>query len=117
MNFWHNTFMVGWKMAGWMTMRWTTRTASLAILGCVLCGMLLIVALPDFDLPNTALHRGTTPAVARAHSLPGSSAATVAMHSQLLRTADVPRLLYGQGLPAASSAPDPLPVLLQCLRC
>lgn len=41
--------------------RWNIKAPTLFILSCLIFVMLLIVVLPDVDLPDTAFHQGTAP--------------------------------------------------------
>jgi hypothetical protein len=53
-------------------LRWKVKAPTLVILSCLVFIMLLIVVLPDVDLPDTAFHQGTAPLVvhARANTVP-----------------------------------------------
>ena len=46
--------------------QWNIKTSTLFILSCLVFIMLLIVVLPDVDLPDTAFHQGTAPLVVHA---------------------------------------------------
>jgi hypothetical protein len=46
--------------------RWNVKAPMLVILSCLVFTMLLIVVLPDVDLPDTAFHQGTAPLVVQA---------------------------------------------------
>ena len=46
--------------------RWKVKAPTLVILSCLVFIMLLIVVLPDVDLPDTAFHQGTAPLVVHA---------------------------------------------------
>ncbi len=48
--------------------RWNISAATLLILSVVLVFMLVIVVLPDVDLPDTAFHQGTAPLVVHARA-------------------------------------------------
>ena len=48
--------------------RWRVKPSALAVLSCVFFLMLLIVILPDVDLPDTAFHRGTAPVLIHART-------------------------------------------------
>jgi len=52
--------------------RWNIKAPTLVILGSLVFIMLVIVVLPDVDLPDTAFHQGTAPLVvhARARTAP-----------------------------------------------
>ncbi len=53
-------------------LRWKVKAPTLVILSCLVFIMLLIVVLPDVDLPDTAFHQGTAPLVVhtRAKTVP-----------------------------------------------
>jgi len=46
--------------------QWKVKTPTLVIFSCLVFIMLLIVVLPDVDLPDTAFHQGTAPLVVHA---------------------------------------------------
>jgi hypothetical protein len=48
--------------------RWNVTAPTLVILSCLVFIMLLIVVLPDVDLPDTAFHQGTAPLVVHARA-------------------------------------------------
>ena len=52
--------------------RWTVKAPTLCILSCLVFIMLLIVVLPDVDLPDFTFHQGTAPLIvhARANAAP-----------------------------------------------
>ena len=58
--------------------RWNINTATLLILSIVVAFMLVIVILPDVDLPATAFHRGTAPLVVHARATTPPPAVSVA---------------------------------------
>ena len=49
---------------------WKISASTLFIRSCLVFIMLLIVVLPDVDLPDTAFHRGTAPLVFHACATP-----------------------------------------------
>ena len=63
--------------------RWNLKASSLCILGCVVVLMLLIVVLPDVDLPDVAFHRENAPLLVHIHANAAPSAAAVAIVFQL----------------------------------
>jgi len=96
--------------------RWTIKPGALLILMGVLSVIVLILILPQVDLPDTAFHRGTSPVVAH------------------LRVSASPLLLAVRpgGQPADSAGPEEsqlqhlwfspstssfIPILHQSLRC
>ena len=48
--------------------RWNVKASTLFVLSVVVFFMLVIVMLPDVDLPDTAFHRGTAPLVVHARA-------------------------------------------------
>jgi len=58
--------------------RWNVKAPTLAILSCLVFIMLLIVVLPDVDLPDTAFHQGTAPLVVHARATTPPPAVAVA---------------------------------------
>lgn len=48
--------------------RWKVKESTLFVLGGLVFLMLLILVLPDVDLPDTAFHRGTAPVVVHANA-------------------------------------------------
>ena len=48
--------------------KWKINLPGLVILSCIIFLMLLIVVLPDVDLPDAAFHNGTAPVVVHAHA-------------------------------------------------
>ena len=48
--------------------RWNISTAAVVILGIVVGFMLIIVVLPDVDLPDTAFQQGTAPLLVHARA-------------------------------------------------
>jgi len=71
--------------------RWNVKASTLLILGFVTLVMLLIVVLPDVDLPDTAFHRGTAPIVVHAQANAAPAAVAVASIFQLPRAVETRR--------------------------
>jgi hypothetical protein len=80
--------------------------------------MLLILALPDFQLPDTALHRTTIPVVMPSHGAPGLATLAVTSSVRFVQRVGACRLLPDRRILAtdAAAAPNFLPILLQTLR-
>ena len=57
---------------------WNIKASTLFILSSLVFLMLLIVVLPDVDLPDTAFHRGTAPIVVHTQGTSAPAAVTVA---------------------------------------
>ena len=79
--------------------------------------MLLIVVLPDVDLPDTAFHRGTAPLVIHTQATSGLPAIAVATPAPFLPIAESFHLPLGERAVAHSAAPNFLPILLRSIRC
>ncbi|MBZ5685963.1 MAG: hypothetical protein LAP86_13100 [Acidobacteriia bacterium] len=58
--------------------RWKVKGPTLVMLSCLVFIMLLIVVLPDVDLPDTAFHQGTAPLVVHARGTTAPPAVAVA---------------------------------------
>jgi len=96
---------------------WKVNPTTLIILSGVVFLMLLIVVLPDVDLPDTAFHRGTAPAVLHAQVSAAQTAATVI--AAMLHVPDSARLArahYNPGTLTLSPRPNSLPILLRSIR-
>jgi len=96
--------------------RWKVNTPTLIVLGSLTFLMLLIVVLPDVDLPDTAFHGGTAPVLV--HTRATAPPATVAI-------AAVPRSSNRESF-SRLSEPRPsfgnsdsnfLPIKLRSIRC
>lgn len=96
--------------------QWNIKASTLFILSCVVFLMLLIVVLPDVDLPDTAFHRGTAPIVLHAQATAAPAAVTVASVFQLPDAAEAYRPFYEPGALAASPDPNFRPILLRSIR-
>jgi hypothetical protein len=97
--------------------RWNVKASTLLILGCVVFLMLLIVVLPDVDLPDTAFHRGTAPVVVHAQATAAPAAVTVASVFQLPDAEQAARPSYYSRSLSASPDPNFRPILLRSIRC
>jgi len=97
--------------------QWNVKKSTLFILSCLTVIMLLIVVLPDVDLPDTAFHQGTAPLVVHARGTTAPAAVSVAAVFQLPDHAQVssPRR-ESEGL-AANLDPNLRPILLRSIRC
>jgi hypothetical protein len=97
--------------------RWGIRPSALCILLCVLVSILLVQALPQVDLLDTAFHRGTAPVVI--HSQATAAPAWITLSSELTTFAapECPRCSGLQGLDLIRNSADFIPVLPRALRC
>lgn len=97
--------------------RWKVKKSTLFILSCLTFIMLLIVVLPDVDLPDTAFHQGTAPLVVHARGTTAPAAVTVAGAFHLPDLALTSSYLRdSQGL-AENRDPNFRPILLRTIRC
>lgn len=97
--------------------QWKVNSGTLIILGGLVVLMLLILVLPDVDLPDTAFHRGTAPAVVHAQFTAVPAAATViASVLPLPGSADISRSHYQPGALTLSPRPNSIPILLRSIR-
>ena len=97
--------------------QWNISASALFILSCVVFLMLLIVVLPDVDLPDTAFHRGTAPEVLHAKATDAPVAVIVATIFQFSDSGLIPRLSGDSGTLAEASDPNFRPILLRSIRC
>ena len=96
---------------------WNIKTPGLVILGCLIFLMLLILYLPDVDLPDVAFHNGTAPVVVHAHATSAPGAIDVASAWQ---APDFDRMLSFQFLERVGLIhirPNFKPILLRSIRC
>ena len=96
--------------------QWKIRPAALFILGGMVILMLLIVVLPDVDLPDTAFHRGTAPVVVHALATSAPAVVTVVAALQFPDAAEAYRPFYQPGALAVSPRPNSLPIRLRSIR-
>ena len=97
--------------------QWNVKASTLAILSCVVFLMLLIVVLPDVDLPDTAFHRGTAPVVVHAAATAAPAAVMVGAIFQVPASGMASRPIRGLGTVALISDPNFRPILLRSIRC
>ena len=104
------------KLCGLMS-RWKIRPSARWILGSIFVLMLIIVILPDVDLPDTAFHRGTAPVVVHSQATAAPTSVPVALSFH------VPRGLGNTcwaNRPCESHAdpgPNFRPILFRSIRC
>jgi hypothetical protein len=96
--------------------RWNIKPAALFILGGMIILMLLIVVLPDVDLPDTAFHRGTAPVVLHAQGTAAPSVAIVDAVLQIANATVVSRPYFRSGTLAVSLSPNSRPILFRSIR-
>jgi hypothetical protein len=96
--------------------RWNINRRKLLILSIVVTFMLVIVILPDVDLPATAFHRGTAPLVVHAQATTPAPAVSVAALFRLPDTVQFRRPDRDRELVASKLDPNFRPILLRSLR-
>ncbi|HKV81639.1 MAG TPA: hypothetical protein VJP02_26060 [Candidatus Sulfotelmatobacter sp.] len=96
--------------------RWNVKAPTLIILSCLIFIMLLIVVLPDVDLPDTAFHQGTAPLVVHARGTTAPPVVAVAALFQFPKIAHVRR--PGRELDVVFAHLDPnfRPILFRSIR-
>ena len=96
--------------------QWYVKKSTLVILGCLTFLMLLILVLPDVDLPDTAFHSGTAPVVVHAQvSAPPIfvSVATVVPNPDINAASG----WQEAGAPMTAADPNFRPIFLRSIRC
>jgi hypothetical protein len=96
--------------------RWKVKSSTLVILSCLAFLMVLILVLPDVDLPDTAFHRGTSPVSVNSQATAPPAAITIAAVRQLPDTVEAYRPQYQAGDLAADPDPNSRPILLRSIR-
>ena len=97
--------------------QWKIKRPALVILVGLIFLMLLIVVLPDVDLPDIAFHGGTAPVVVHAHATSAPNLVPAALASA---TPNLDHALRSQAQGRASAAgipPNFRPILLRSIRC
>jgi hypothetical protein len=97
--------------------QWTIKRSSVILLIGVFAAMLVIVVAPDWDLPDTAFHRGTAPLVVHAQATSAPAAATTPAHFSLPTRAEAAHHFHESRALAVFSAPNFLPIFHRSLRC
>ncbi len=100
-----------------MLSQWNIKLSTLIILSCVVFLMLLIVVLPDVDLPDAAFHRGTGPTAIHAQATSAPAPVIVAVVMRIPEIAQAYRPFYQAGAFIDSPDPGSRPILLQTFRC
>jgi len=96
--------------------QWNISSAALFVLGFMIVLMLLIVVLPDVDLPDTAFHRGTAPIVVHSQATSRPAAVTVAAALQRPDAAEVYGPFYEPGELVQSLPSNSRPILFRSIR-
>jgi hypothetical protein len=96
--------------------RWNLNSSSLCILLCVFSVMLLIVVLPEVDLPDTAFQRGTAPIVVHTQATSGPPVLAVARPVAPLFTAESLPFLRDERAVGHFAPPNFLPIFHRSIR-
>jgi hypothetical protein len=96
--------------------QWTIKRSSVLLLLGVFVAMLVIVVAPDWDLPDTAFHRGTAPVVVHAQATSAPAAATIATPFTVPSGTESGRHFHEHRAFAVYSAPNFLPIFHRSLR-
>ena len=96
--------------------RWNINTPTLLILGIVVAFMLVIVILPDVDLPATAFHRETAPLAVHTQATTPPPAVSVAALFQFSATVQFWHPDRDLESVASHLAPNFRPILLGSIR-
>ncbi len=97
--------------------QWTLKRSSVLLLVGVFAAMLVIVVAPDWDLPDTAFHRGTAPLVVHARATSAPAWATAPAPFNLPTRAEAHHHFHESRAFALFSAPNFLPIFHRSLRC
>lgn len=99
-----------------MLSQWQIKPSALFILSCVVFLMLLIVVLPDVDLPDTAFHRGTGPAAIHALATTAPSMVMVAAAYGMTAAVETSRTVSQPRVPFNNLDPNSVPIILRSIR-
>jgi len=97
--------------------QWKIKTPALVILVGLIFLMLLIVVLPDVDLPDIAFHGGTAPVVLHAHGTRAPNLVHVAVARPTSSLDQAIRFQWQGQASAAGVPPNFRPILLRSIRC
>jgi hypothetical protein len=96
--------------------RWNVKAPALVILSCLVFIMLLIVVLPDVDLPDTAFHQGTAPLVVHTRATTAPPVVAVAALFQFPKIAQFWRPDREFDVVLAHLDPNFRPILFRSIR-
>jgi hypothetical protein len=116
MHFKWLTFVVDSGKTEWTMSQWNIKASTLFILSCVVFLMLLIVVLPDVDLPDTAFHRGTAPVLVHARATAAPSAVIVSSIAQSTDSSENSDPVDETRSLAFGAEPNFRPILLRSIR-
>src|SRR5579859_6276554 len=97
--------------------QWKVKASTLWVLGGLVFLMLLILFLPDVDLPDTAFHRGTAPVVVHSQATAAPTSVPVALSFQLPRGLENTRWVHRLCESHANPGPNFRPILFRSIRC
>ena len=95
---------------------WKVKSSTLWILSIVVLFMLVIVVLPEVDLPDTAFHRGTAPLVVHAKAKTAPPIVAVAALFQVPDTAQFWTADRDPEIVATNLEPNFRPIFLRSIR-
>jgi hypothetical protein len=96
--------------------QWNVKPSTLVILSCLAFLMVLILVLPDVDLPDTAFHRGTSPVALHSEATAPPAVVTVTAALQVPDVAEEYQPLGEPGIPALRQDPNFVPILFRSIR-
>jgi hypothetical protein len=96
--------------------QWHIKPATLFILVGMILLMLLIVVLPDVDLPDTAFHLNTAPVVVHAQATAAPTVVMIAAVLQFPDPGETYRSFNQPGTLAINPRPNSRPILLRSIR-
>jgi len=97
--------------------QWNVKTSTLVILGGLIFLMLLIVVLPDVDLPDAAFQGGTAPVVMHAHATSAPAAIGAGATGPALLSDGTFRFQMQMLGWSVHTPPNFRPILLRSIRC
>jgi hypothetical protein len=97
--------------------RWTIKPSVLVALLGVLGMVLLVLVLPDVDLPDAAFHGGSAPVIVHSRSVTAPGLLTVAAIIDFDFSAYTLAQRWTDTTLSARSSVDSLPILHRALRC
>jgi len=96
--------------------RWNINAPTLLILSIVVCFMLIIVVLPDVDLPDTAFQQGTAPLVVHTRATVGPAVVALAAVFQFPQVVQFWHPERELEFVASTLDPNFRPILLRSIR-
>jgi hypothetical protein len=96
---------------------WNVKTSTLWLLGFIFVLMLVILVLPDIDLPDTAFHRGTAPVLVHAQANAPPTVVSVALVVGAPSAFENASASLSLGEFRVPSPPNFRSILLRSIRC